>query len=340
MIDFVLDLLWILVKIVTILIPLVLAVAYTTYAERKFIGYMQVRIGPNRVGPRGWFQPFADVFKLVFKEVVIPKNANTVMFLIAPVLFFGPSIAAWSVIPFDVTLVLADTNAAVLYILAMTSVGVYGVIIAGWASNSKYAFLGALRSASQVISYELAMSFTLVGVIMTANSLNLGDIVVDQDGGFWMWNWIPLLPLAVIYYISGVAETNRAPFDLPEGESEIVAGFHVEYSGTAFAVFFLAEYANMILISVLTALFFFGGWLSPFQGVPVLEPLFAWVPGTIWLLSKAAFFLFGMLWLRATYPRYRYDQIMRLGWKVLIPVTLVWLVVVAIMAKTGFGPWY
>ncbi len=340
MIDFVLDLLWILVKIVTILIPLVLAVAYTTYAERKLIGYMQVRIGPNRVGPRGWFQPFADVFKLVFKEVVIPKNANTVMFLIAPVLFFGPSIAAWSVIPFDVTLVLADTNAAVLYILAMTSVGVYGVIIAGWASNSKYAFLGALRSASQVISYELAMSFTLVGVIMTANSLNLGDIVLDQDGGFWMWNWIPLLPLAVIYYISGVAETNRAPFDLPEGESEIVAGFHVEYSGTAFAVFFLAEYANMILISVLTALFFFGGWLSPFQGIPVLESLFSWVPGTIWLLSKAAFFLFGMLWLRATYPRYRYDQIMRLGWKVLIPVTLVWLVVVAFMAKTGFGPWY
>ncbi len=284
MIDFVLDLLWILVKIVTILIPLVLAVAYTTYAERKFIGYMQVRIGPNRVGPRGWFQPFADVFKLVFKEVVIPKNANTVMFLIAPVLFFGPSIAAWSVIPFDVTLVLADTNAAVLYILAMTSVGVYGVIIAGWASNSKYAFLGALRSASQVISYELAMSFTLVGVIMTANSLNLGDIVVDQDGGFWMWNWIPLLPLAVIYYISGVAETNRAPFDLPEGESEIVAGFHVEYSGTSFAVFFLAEYANMILISVLTTLFFFGGWLSPFQGVPVLESLFSWVPAPILLL--------------------------------------------------------
>jgi len=340
MIDFVLDLLWILVKIVTILIPLVLAVAYTTYAERKFIGYMQVRIGPNRVGPRGWFQPFADVFKLVFKEVIVPQGANKIMFLIAPVLFFGPSIAAWSVIPFDVTLVLADVNAAVLYILAMTSIGVYGVIIAGWASNSKYAFLGALRSASQVISYELAMSFTLVGVIMTSNSLNLGDIVVDQDGGFWMWNWIPLLPLAVIYYISGVAETNRAPFDLPEGESEIVAGFHVEYSGTSFAVFFLAEYANMILISVLTALFFFGGWLSPFQGVPVLESLFSWVPGTIWLLSKAAFFLFGMLWLRATFPRYRYDQIMRLGWKVLIPVTLVWLVVVAIMAKTGFGPWY
>ncbi len=340
MMDLLLELIWILVKIVTILIPLVLAVAYTTYAERKFIGYMQVRIGPNRVGPRGWFQPFADVFKLVFKEVIIPQNANQVMFLIAPVLFFGPSIAAWSVIPFDVTLVLADTNAAVLYILAMTSVGVYGVIIAGWASNSKYAFLGALRSASQVISYELAMSFTLVGVIMTSNSLNLGDIVTGQDGGIWQWNLIPLFPLAVIYYISGVAETNRAPFDLPEGESEIVAGFHVEYSGTSFAVFFLAEYANMILISVLTALFFFGGWLSPFQGIYGLETMFAWVPGTIWLLSKAAFFLFGMLWLRATYPRYRYDQIMRLGWKVLIPVTLVWLVVVAIMAKTGFGPWY
>ena len=340
MIDMALDLLWILAKIVVILIPLVLAVAYTTYAERKLIGYMQVRIGPNRVGPRGWLQPFADVFKLVFKEVIIPTGANKIMFLIAPVLFFGPSIAAWSVVPFDAELVLADVNAAVLYILAMTSVGVYGVIIAGWASNSKYAFLGALRSASQVISYELAMSFTLVGVIMTSNSLNLGDIVNGQSGSLVMWNWIPLFPLAIIYYISGVAETNRAPFDLPEGESEIVAGFHVEYAGTAFAVFFLAEYANMILISVLTTLFFFGGWLSPFQGIPYLEALFSWIPGTIWLLFKAAFFLFGMLWLRATFPRYRYDQIMRLGWKVLIPITLVWLVVVAIMAKTGFGPWY
>jgi NADH-quinone oxidoreductase subunit H len=340
MMDMALDFLWILAKIVTILIPLVLAVAYTTYAERKLIGFMQVRIGPNRVGPRGWLQPFADVFKLVFKEIVIPTGANKVMFLIAPILFFGPSIAAWSVVPFDAELVLADVNAAVLYILAMTSIGVYGVIIAGWASNSKYAFLGALRSASQVISYELAMSFTLVGVIMTSNSLNLGDIVNGQGGSLLMWNWIPLFPLAIIYYISGVAETNRAPFDLPEGESEIVAGFHVEYAGTAFAVFFLAEYANMILISVLTALFFFGGWLSPFQGIPVLEGLFSWIPGTIWLLAKASFFLFGMLWLRATFPRYRYDQIMRLGWKVLIPITLVWLVVVAIMAKTGFGPWY
>jgi len=340
MIDLLLDFIWILAKIVTILVPLVLAVAYTTYAERKFIGYMQVRIGPNRVGPRGWFQPFADVFKLVFKEVIVPQDANKVMFLVAPILFFGPSIAAWSVVPFDVSLVLADVNAAVLYILAMTSIGVYGVIIAGWASNSKYAFLGALRSASQVISYELAMSFTLVGVIMTANSLSLGDIVTGQSGNILTWYWVPLLPLAVIYYISGVAETNRAPFDLPEGESEIVAGFHVEYSGTAFALFFLAEYANMILISVLTTLFFFGGWLSPFQGVPGLEALFSWVPGIIWLLAKAAFFLFGMLWLRATFPRYRYDQIMRLGWKVLIPVTLLWLVVVAIMAKTGFGPWY
>ncbi len=340
MIDYLLDFLWILTKIVTILIPLVLAVAYTTFAERKFIGFMQVRVGPNRVGPNGLFQPFADVFKLVFKEVIIPSGANKVMFLIAPALFFGPSIAAWSVVPFDAELVLADVNAAVLYILAMTSVGVYGVIIAGWASNSKYAFLGALRSASQVISYELAMSFTLVGVIMTANSLNLGDIVNGQTGGIWTWYFIPLLPLMVIYYISGVAETNRAPFDVAEGESEIVAGFHVEYSGTTFAVFFLAEYANMILISVLTTLFFFGGWLSPFQGIPVLEGLFSWVPGTLWLLGKAFFFLFGMLWLRATFPRYRYDQIMRLGWKVFIPVTLVWLVVVAIMAKTGFGPWY
>jgi NADH-quinone oxidoreductase subunit H len=340
MMDLILDFAWIMAKIAMILIPLVLAVAYTTYAERKLIGYMQVRIGPNRVGPRGWFQPFADVFKLVFKEIVIPRGANKVMFLIAPIIFFGPSIAAWSVIPFDAELVLADVNAAVLYILAMTSIGVYGVIIAGWASNSKYAFLGALRSASQVISYELAMSFTLVGVIMTSNSLNLGDIVNGQSGSLLTWYWVPLFPLAIIYYISGVAETNRAPFDLPEGESEIVAGFHVEYAGTAFAVFFLAEYANMILISVLTALFFFGGWLSPFQGIPVLEALFSWVPGTIWLLFKASFFLFGMLWLRATFPRYRYDQIMRLGWKILIPITLVWLVVVAIMAKTQFGPWY
>ncbi|PCJ50913.1 MAG: NADH-quinone oxidoreductase subunit NuoH [Gammaproteobacteria bacterium] len=340
MMDLFLDFAWIMTKILVILIPLVLAVAYTTYAERKLIGYMQVRIGPNRVGPRGWLQPFADVFKLVFKEVIVPAGANKVLFLIAPVIFFGPSIAAWAVIPFDAELVLADVNAAVLYILAMTSVGVYGVIIAGWASNSKYAFLGALRSASQVISYELAMSFTLVGVIMTSNSLNLGDIVNGQSGGIWTWYWIPLFPLWIIYYISGVAETNRAPFDLPEGESEIVAGFHVEYAGTAFAVFFLAEYANMILISVLTALFFWGGWLSPFQGIPVLEALFSWVPGTIWLLAKAAVFLFGMLWLRATFPRYRYDQIMRLGWKILIPITLVWLVVVAIMAKTQFGPWY
>ena len=325
--------------IVAILMPLVLAVAYTTYAERKFIGFMQVRIGPNRVGPRGWFQPFADVFKLIFKEVIVPAGANKAMFLVAPVMLFGPSIAAWAVVPFDVGLVLADVNAAVLYIIAMTSIGVYGVILAGWASNSKYAFLGALRSASQVISYELAMSFTLVAVILSANSLSLGDIVAKQEGGIWMWYWVPLFPMMLVYYISGVAETNRAPFDLPEGESEIVAGFHVEYSGTSFAVFFLAEYANMILISVLTALFFMGGWLSPFQGTPI-ESLFAWVPGIFWLLGKAFIWLFGMLWLRATFPRYRYDQIMRLGWKVLIPVTLVWLVVVAIMAKTGFGPWY
>ncbi|MBT8449741.1 MAG: NADH-quinone oxidoreductase subunit NuoH [Gammaproteobacteria bacterium] len=330
----------IILGILAILLPLVLAVAYTTFAERKFIGYMQVRIGPNRVGPRGWTQPFADVFKLIFKEVIVPNGANKPMFLLAPILFFGPSIAAWAVIPFDVGLVLADVNAAVLYLVAMTSIGVYGVILAGWASNSKYAFLGALRSASQVISYELAMSFTLIAVILSANSLQLGDIVAKQSGGFWQWYWIPLFPMMLIYYISGVAETNRAPFDLPEGESEIVAGFHVEYSGTAFAVFFLAEYANMILISVLTALFFMGGWLSPFEGIPYLEPLFAWVPGTVWLLLKASIWLFGMLWLRATFPRYRYDQIMRLGWKVLIPVTLVWLVIVAIMAKTGFGPWY
>ena len=332
------ELMWILLKIGFILLPLILAVAYTTYAERKVIGYMQLRMGPNRVGPKGWLQPFADVIKLATKEIVLPSGANKPMFLLGPILFIGPSLAAWAVIPFDAELVLADINAGLIYLLAMTSIGVYGIIIAGWASNSKYAFLGAMRSASQVVSYEIAMGFTLVGVLMCANSMNLGDIITQQSGSVLDWFFIPLFPLLVIFWISGVAETNRAPFDLPEGESEIVAGFHVEYAGTAFALFFLAEYANMILVSCLTSIMFFGGWLSPFQGIPYLDAMTSWIPGTFWLLLKAAFFLFGLLWLRATFPRFRYDQIMRLGWKVFIPVTIVWIVVLAAWIKLQWWP--
>ncbi|KQT37853.1 MULTISPECIES: NADH-quinone oxidoreductase subunit NuoH [unclassified Methylophilus] len=319
---------WTLVKIVAIVLPLMVCVAYLTYFERKVIGYMQVRIGPNRVGPFGLLQPVADALKLLFKEIILPTASNKVLFFIGPILTIAPAFAAWAVIPFDATLVLANIDAGLLYILAMTSVAVYGVIIAGWASNSKYAFLGSLRSAAQIVSYEIAMGFTLVGVLMCANSLNLGKIVMGQEGGFWHWYFIPLFPLFIVYFISAVAETNRAPFDVAEGESEIVAGFHVEYSGMAFAVFFLAEYANMILVSMLAALMFLGGWLSP---VPFLPD------SVLWLLAKVAFLLFLFLWFRATFPRYRYDQIMRLGWKVFIPITLVWIVVVAAMMQTQWA---
>ncbi|MEW8522726.1 MAG: NADH-quinone oxidoreductase subunit NuoH [Candidatus Thiodiazotropha endolucinida] len=332
-------LIWTLIKIIVIIAPIMLSVAYFTYAERKIIGYMQVRIGPNRVGPKGWLQPIADAVKLMFKEIVIPAKANKLLFVIAPAITLGPALAAWAVFPFDEELVLADINAGLLYILALTSVGVYGVIIAGWASNSKYAFLGALRSSAQIVSYEIAMGFALVGVLVAAGSLNLGDIVRAQEGGIFSWFWLPLLPLFGVYVISGVAETNRAPFDVAEGESEIVAGFHVEYSGMVFAVFFLAEYANMILISALTALMFLGGWLSPFHGWPLLGPLFDWVPGFVWLVMKTAIFMFLFLWLRATFPRYRYDQIMRLGWKVFIPITIVWIAVVG-LAVVYQMPWW
>jgi NADH-quinone oxidoreductase subunit H len=330
----------ILAKILIIVVPLMLCVAYLTYAERKVIGYMQLRIGPNRVGPRGWLQPIADAVKLMFKEVIIPAKSNYYLFVIAPTLAIGPALAAWAVIPFDDGMVLADVDASLLYILALTSVGVYGVIIAGWASNSKYAFLSTMRSAAQIVSYEIAMGFALVGVLMAAGSINLGDIVMAQQGSLLHWYWLPLLPLFLIYFISGVAETNRAPFDVAEGESEIVAGFHVEYSGMAFAVFFLAEYANMILIATLAALMFMGGWLSPFEGIPLLEPMFAWVPGMLWLIAKTALFLLFYLWFRATFPRYRYDQIMRLGWKVFIPLTIVWLVVEGAAVVGGLGPWF
>jgi NADH-quinone oxidoreductase subunit H len=339
-----LPLLGILMKIVVIMLPLMIMVAYYTYLERKVIGYMQVRIGPNRVGffghkLFGLGQPIADAVKLMFKEIVIPTKANAFLFLLAPMLTLGPALAAWAVFPFNEGVVLADVNAGLLYILAMTSVGVYGVIIAGWASNSKYALLGAMRSAAQVVSYEIAMGFALVGVLVAAGSLNLGQIVQAQSGSILHWYWLPLLPLFVIYFISGVAETNRAPFDVAEGESEIVAGFHVDYSGMAFAAFFLGEYANMILISALTALMFMGGWLSPFQGTP-LEALFAWVPGFIWLVMKTFIFMFLFLWFRATFPRYRYDQIMRLGWKVFIPITIVWIMVVGLAVVLELPWWF
>jgi len=334
------ELVWILAKIIAIMVPLILSVAYLTLAERKVIGWIQNRNGPNRVGPMGLLQPFADVFKLLFKEVILPANANRFLFLVAPLLSLMPALAAWAVIPFDSGMVLADINAGLLYVLAMTSLGVYGVILAGWAANSKYSMLGAMRSAAQIVSYEIAMGFALVGVLMAAGTLNMSGIVEAQAGPIWNWFWLPLLPLFVVYWISGVAETNRAPFDVAEGESEIVAGFHVEYSGVAFAVFFLAEYANMILISALAAILFMGGWYSPFEGLPLLGPLFGWIPGIVWFVLKVAFFLYLYLWFRATFPRYRYDQIMRLGWKVLIPVTVVWIVVLAGMILGGVGPWF
>ena len=328
-------LIWTVLKIVVITLPLITAVAFYTYFERKVIGAMQIRKGPNRVGPLGLIQPFADVFKLLFKEIILPTNANRFLFVLAPVITLAPAFAAWAVIPFSDFLVLADVDAGLLYVLALTSLGVYGVIIAGWASNSKYAFLGAMRSAAQTVSYEISMGFSLVGVLILAGTLNLREIVLAQQGGIFDWYWLPLLPLFVIYMISGLAETNRAPFDVAEGESEIVAGFHVEYSGAAFAVFFLAEYANMILISGLTAILFAGGWLSPFQGVPLLGDTILGEGSILWFLAKTVVFMFMFLWYRATFPRYRYDQIMRLGWKVFIPITLVWVMIAALMTVLG-----
>jgi NADH-quinone oxidoreductase subunit H len=327
-------------QVMAVVLPLILTVAYLTLAERKVIGWIQNRIGPNRVGPKGLLQPFADVLKLLVKEIVIPAKSSRFLFVIAPLLAIVPAFATWAVIPVSPEFVLADINAGVLFVLALTSMGVYGIILAGWASNSKYALLGAMRSAAQIVAYEIAMGFALVGVLMAGGSLNLGAIVRAQEGSLVHWFWLPLLPLFVIYFISGVAETNRAPFDVAEGESEIVAGFHVEYSGMAFAVFFLAEYANMILISALASIFFLGGWLSPFQGLPVIGDTFLGASGFVWFALKTSFFLFCFLWLRATFPRYRYDQIMRLGWKVFIPITLVWLFVLGVMIWFEVGPWF
>ncbi len=317
----------ILLKIIAILLPVIIAVAYTTFAERKIIGYMQVRCGPNRVGPKGWLQPIADVVKLMFKEIITPTRANRAVFFIAPMLALAPALAVWAVIPFWEGGVLSDINAGLLFVLAITSLDVFGIILAGWASNSKYAILSSMRVGAQVVAYEIAMGFALVGVLMLAGSLNLTEIVNAQAGGIQNWFVWPLFGLLVVYFISGVAETNRAPFDVAEGESEIVAGFHVEYSGMAFALFFLAEYASMLLISILTVLLFLGGWLSPFGATFVDVPLLGMIlgDGIHWLFLKAFFFLVLYLWFRATFPRYRYDQIMRLGWKILIPVTLVWI---------------
>ncbi len=349
-----------LVKILLIVIPLMLGVAYVTYIERKVIGSMQIRKGPNRVGFFGFKfwglgQPIADGMKLAFKEIIIPTNANVYLFLLAPILALVPALAAWAVIPFDNVMVLADVNAGLLYVLALTSLGVYGVIIAGWASNSRYAFLGAMRSAAQIVAYEIAMGFALVGILMVAGSLNLREIILAQQTplnlfGFNIitsgWFYIPLFPLFLVYFISGIAETNRAPFDVAEGESEIVAGFHVEYSGMAFALFFLAEYANIIMIATLTAILFMGGWLSPFDGLLDAETLSIPILGTLmgsgihWLLLKTVFFIYLFLWFRATFPRYRYDQIMRLGWKVFIPVTIVWLVVECAGILLKLEPWF
>ena len=332
------------VQALIVMVCIILVMAFYTLAERKVIGWMQARKGPNRISvpflplPPGLTQPFADVIKLMFKEIIIPADANKFLFRLAPFLALVPALAIWAVIPFAPQHAFANIDAGLLYILALTSMGVYGIILAGWAANSKYAFLGAMRSAAQIVAYEIAMGFAMVGVLMAAGSLNVGDIIQAQHGGLLSWNWFWLFPLFVVYFIAGVAETNRAPFDVAEGESEIVAGFHVDYSGMAFALFFIAEYVNMILISVLTVIFFFGGWLSPLDGY-LPEDSWLAAPGFFWLGLKTLIPMFGFLWLRATFPRYRYDQIMRLGWKALIPVTLVWLLVEGFMVYFHVGPW-
>ncbi|RFF28444.1 MULTISPECIES: NADH-quinone oxidoreductase subunit NuoH [unclassified Wenzhouxiangella] len=336
MIEQLTTLLWTMTKITMIVLPVTIGVAYFTYFERKVLGYMHSRRGPNRIGPLGLLQPFADVFKMLFKEVIVPTNANKFLFLLAPLLSLAPALAAWAVVPFDDWLVLADIDAGLLMILALTSLGVYGILLGGWASNSKYALLGGLRAAAQTVSYEIAMGFALVGVIVLSGTLNLTAIVEAQAGNIFTWYWLPLLPLFVIYFVSGVAETNRAPFDVAEGESEIVAGFHVEYSGAGFAVFFLAEYANMILVSAIAALLFMGGWLSPFAGIPVVGETILGEGGVHWFLLKTVVFCFLFLWFRATFPRYRYDQIMRLGWKVFIPITIVWIMVAGVFRVMGW----
>ena len=331
---------WSLIKIVALLLPLLGCVAYLTLWERKAIAWTQIRPGPNRTGPLGLLQPIADAVKLIFKEIIVPSAANKGLFFLGPVMTIMPALAAWAVIPFGPEVALANVNAGLLFLMAITSLEVYGVIIAGWASNSKYAFLGALRASAQMVSYEIAMGFCLVIVLMTSGSLNMTDIVLSQDKGtfasmgmsFLSWNWLPLLPITVVYFISGLAETNRHPFDVVEGESEIVAGHMIEYSGMAFAMFFLAEYANMILVSTLAAIMFFGGWLPPVEAL-------SFIPGWIWLGIKTFIIVTLFLWVRASFPRFRYDQIMRLGWKIFIPITLVWLIVVGVWIMSPWNIW-
>jgi len=333
---------WTIAKIVIIAVPIILCVAYLTYWERKMIGFMHVRLGPNRVGFRGLLQPFADVFKLLTKEVIVPAQANKVLYIVAPVVTLMPALAAWAVVPFGPEQVLANVNAGLLYVMAITSIGVYGVIVAGWASNSKYALLAALRASAQMVSYELAIGFVLLTVLLVSGSLNMSEIVhvqlrgtfADMGLNFLSWNWLPLLPLFVIYVISAVAETNRHPFDVVEGESEIVAGHMVEYSGMAFALFFLGEYANMILLSCMASIMFLGGWAPPIEIAPL-----TWIPGWLWLGIKTFCVVSLFVWFRASFPRYRYDQIMRLGWKIFIPLTGVWLVVVAVWMQTPWNIW-
>ncbi|MBA2722906.1 MAG: NADH-quinone oxidoreductase subunit NuoH [Methylibium sp.] len=333
---------WTLIKIVGLVLPLMIAVAYLTLWERKAIGWSQIRIGPNRVGPLGLLQPIADAVKLIFKEIIVPTAANKRLFFLGPVMTIMPALAAWVVIPFGPEVALANINAGLLFIMAIMSMEVYGVIIAGWASNSKYAFLGALRASAQMVSYEIAMGFALVVVLMVSGSMNMSQIVLGQDEGYFAglglnflsWNWLPLFPIFIVYVIAGIAETNRHPFDVVEGESEIVAGHMVEYSGMSFAMFFLAEYANMLLVSTLGAVMFLGGWLPPFDA-PVLN----WIPGWIWLGLKTFVVVTMFLWVRATFPRFRYDQIMRLGWKIFIPITLIWLVVVGLWIQSPWNIW-
>ncbi len=329
-------------QIAVVIVGLILTVVFLVYFERKVIGYMHARIGPNRVGPFGLLQTIADTLKLLLKEIIIPAKADRFLFLLAPVLLLIPALAAWAVVPLNPEFLIADIDAGLLYLLALTSFGVYGVILAGWSSNSKYAFLGSMRAAAQMVAYEIAMGFALVGVLMAGGSLKLGAIVEAQSGGIFNWFWVPLFPLFIVYFISGIAETNRHPFDLAEGEAEIVAGFHVEYSGMGFAIFFLAEYINMALISVLTSIMFLGGWESFFYGLSFLDDTaleFITEPSIFWLLLKTLFFLFIFVWLRASFPRYRYDQLMTLGWKVLIPITIFWIGVECVMFTLEIGPW-
>lgn len=326
--------------IAILIVALIVSVIFYTYSERKVIGFMQDRIGPNRVGPLGLLQPVADVVKLLLKEVIRPSRANRYLFIVAPIMALVPSLAAWAVMPFAPNMMIADLNIGLLYLFTMTSLGIYGIIIAGWASNSKYALLGAMRSAAQIIAYEIPMGFALLGVLMASQSMNLSVIVQKQHGGLTHWYWLPLFPLFIIYWICAVAETNRLPFDVAEGESEIVAGFHVEYSGIPFAIFFLTEYINMIIVSMLAVIMFLGGWLSPFEGVPVVQMFFNWVPSIAWLFAKTACMMLLFLWFRATFPRYRYDQIMRLGWKIFIPLTMVWIVVIAVASQINLKPWF